>query len=399
MREVVVIRLIKGQLAWYPPGASQGVQWLDQDSAQESLHSVLGQRKLTPVFAVPGEELRLLSLPVAQEERRHLSKSLPFMLEEELSQDITELHFASAAVDKSNYSVAVCTREKMAEYQSQLAAFPGVNQWLPEPLLLPWQPGEWCLVLEDERAVVRIGASEGFAVERQMLPLLLNAVIEAGQSPEAIILYGEDQADDIALLPADLREMVQWRKGDLYAAMLLAELPSHGLNLRQGEWAVRLPLKRWWQQWRVAATVFGAAVAVHMLATWADYRQLQEENLALRGAVQESYRQAFPRGAVVDPEKQLRRQLESLSGSTQSSGFVALLGKVAEVVKVADGSVVSINYNDKAAELRLNLLAANYEAVERIRNGFTEAGLEATLENSSAQGDKVRARMRVGGRS
>ena len=232
-----------------------------------------------------------------------------------------------------------------------------------------------------------------------MLPLLLNAVIEAGQSPEAIILYGEDQAEDIALLPADLREMVQWRKGDLYAAMLLAELPSHGLNLRQGEWAVRLPLKRWWQQWRVAATVFGAAVAVHMLATWADYRQLQEENLALRGAVQESYRQAFPRGAVVDPEKQLRRQLESLSGSTQSSGFVALLGKVAEVVKVADGSVVSINYNDKAAELRLNLLAANYEAVERIRNGFTEAGLEATLENSSAQGDKVRARMRVGGRS
>ena len=49
--------------------------------------------------------------------------------------------------------------------------------------------------------------------------------------------------------------------------------------------------------------------------------------------------------------------------------------------------------------MRLNLVAANYEAVEKIRAGFAEQGLEATLENSSAQGDQVRARLRVGERS
>ena len=399
MREVVVIRLIGGHLAWYPPGASEGPQWLENEASQERLRAIIGQRKLTPVFAVPGEDLRLLTLAVAAEERRHLGRSLPFMLEEELSEDIAELHFASVALDKLDYAVAVCSRQRMDDYRALLSPFPGVHQWLPEPLLLPWQAGEWCLVIEGERAIVRCGACQGFSVERQMLPMMLAALAAQSDDPESIVVYGQDQEAETALIPANLHNRIQWRQGDLYAAMLIADAPSPGLNLRQGEWAVRLPLRRWWQQWRVAAMVFGAAVAVHMLATWADYRQLESQNLALRGAVQESYRKAFPRGAVVDAEKQLRRQLDSMTGSSQSSGFVSLLAGVGEVVAGAKGSIVSINYNDKASEMRLNLLAADYEAVERIRAGFTARGMEATLENSSAQGDKVRARMRVGGRT
>ena len=399
MREVVVVRLIDGRLAWYPPGASDGAKWLDQTAEQENLRSVISQRKLTPVFAVPGEDLRLLSLQIAAEERRHLARSLPFMLEEELSEDISSLHFASVPRDKLDYAVAICSREKMEIYQTLLSQFPGVNQWLPEPLLLPWNPGEWCLVVEGERAIVRLGDSEGFAVELQMLNMMLEAVKLQAGAPETIVIYGRDQSAETALVPEELQAAVQWRQGDLYAAMMISEMPAQPLNLRQGEWAVRLPLERWWQQWRVAAILFGAAVAIHMLATWTDYRQLEQENLALRGAVQETYRQAFPRGAVVDAEKQLRRQLDSMTGSSQASGFVGLVAQVGDVVTTADGSIVSINYNEKAGEIRLNLLAADYEAVERIRSGFVENGLQATLENSSAQDDRVRARMRVGGRS
>ena len=399
MREVVVVRLIDGRLAWYPPGASDGAKWLDQTAEQENLRSVISQRKLTPVFAVPGEDLRLLSLQIAAEERRHLARSLPFMLEEELSEDISSLHFASVPRDKLDYAVAICSREKMESYQTLLSQFPGVNQWLPEPLLLPWNPGEWCLVVEGERAIVRLGDSEGFAVELQMLNMMLEAVKLQAGAPETSVIYGRDQSAETALVPEELQAAVQWRQGDLYAAMMISEMPAQPLNLRQGEWAVRLPLERWWQQWRVAAILFGAAVAIHMLATWTDYRQLEQENLALRGAVQETYRQAFPRGAVVDAEKQLRRQLDSMTGSSQASGFVGLVAQVGDVVTTADGSIVSINYNEKAGEIRLNLLAADYEAVERIRSGFVENGLQATLENSSAQDDRVRARMRVGGRS
>ncbi|KAA1194450.1 type II secretion system protein GspL [Pseudohalioglobus sediminis] len=396
MREVAVIRLLQGRLAWYPPGASDGPQWLDSEQARESLRNQLAQRSLQPVFAVPAAEVRLLSLQIAPEERRHLDKSLPFTLEEELAEDIGELHFAHCALGELDYAVAVCRQASMEAFTAKLAPYQGVNQWLPEPLLLPWQPGEWCVVLEDHNAIVRSGPCAGFGAEREMMPLLLQALEQAGPAPEKIVLYGQDQQADTQLLPADLRDRVQWRRGDLYAAMLIAELPEPTLNLRQGDWAVRLPLRRWWQDWRKVAVLFAVAVGVHMLSTYMEYRQLRAENLALRTAVQETYRKAMPRGAVVDAEKQLRRQLDTLSGSSGSSGFVSMMARVGNVVAEGKGSIVSINYNDKAQEMRLNLLAANYESVERIRAGFAANGLQATLENSSAQGDQVRARLRVG---
>lgn len=399
MHNTAIVRLIDGELAWYPPGASDGPRWLRQESEQESLKAALAERRLVPVFAVPGQEARLLRLEVAPEEKRHLARSLPFMLEEELAVDVSELHFAHCALDKQAYAVAVCSREAMDGFAAQLGAFPGIDQWIPEPLLLPWQPGEWCLVLEGESAIVRTGRSEGFSVERDMLPTLLEAALAEG-APQTAVIYGQSQDEDCALLPEPLRDSVQWRRGDLYAATLIAEGPDPALNLRQGEYARRLPLKRWWAQWRVAAVLFGAALCLHLLATWADYRQLRAQNLALRTAVQDIYRTANPRGAIADPEKQLRRQLDALSGGSEGSGFVALLERVGGVVAGSEGtSIVSINYNDKAGEMRLNIVARDYGAVEQVRSGINNTGLEAIMENSNAQGDKVRARLRVGERS
>ena len=399
MQNTAIIRRIDGELAWYPPGASDGAHPLRDEAEQEKLRLALADRRLTPIFAVPGEETRLLHVEVSAQERRHFGKSLPFMLEEELAEDISELHFASCALNGPDYAVAVCSVNHMREYGALLAGFGGIGQWIPEPLLLPWQADEWCLVLEAERAIVRIGECEGFCIERDMVPALLQAqAVE--QEPETVVIYGQQQEADSALLPEPLRDRVQWRSGDLYAAMLIAAAPHPALNLRQGEFARRLPLKRWWQHWRVAAMLFGAALGLHLIATWADYRQLKQENVALRTAVQETYRKAYPRGAIVDPEKQLKRQLSSLSGSSEASGFTSLMERVGGVVASSKGTgIVSINYNDKSGEMRLNIVAADYGAVERVRAGINATGLEAIMENSSAQGDKVRARLRVGDKS
>jgi general secretion pathway protein L len=395
LQNIAVIRRIDGLLAWYPPGASEGARPLDKESEQEALRAALRERRHTLVFAVPGEEARLMQLAIATEEKRHLAKSLPYMFEEELASDVSELHFAFRPIDKLDYAVAVCSLQDMESYREQLASYPEIGLWIPEPLLLPWREGEWCLVLEGDRAIVRTGRCGGFSIEREMLPALLTGAAE-GAEPGAVVIYGRDQEVDTNMLPASLRDKVQWRDGDLYTALLLADDPSEQVNLRQGSYARRLPLGRWWQQWRVAAALFAAALAIHLLASYMDYRQLQQQNIVLRTAVQDSYRKAYPRGAVVDAEKQLRRQLDALSGSAVGSSFVSMMGRVGSVVSASEGtSIVSINYSDKVGEMRLNIVASNYSAVERVRSAMVEAGLAAVMESSSAQGEKVRARLRV----
>ena len=61
----------------------------------QSLAATLSQRKLSGVFAVPGMDIRLQALKIAPEEKKHLSSSLPFTLEEQVTEDIGDLRNAT----------------------------------------------------------------------------------------------------------------------------------------------------------------------------------------------------------------------------------------------------------------------------------------------------------------
>lgn len=400
MRESAVVRLVECRLAWYPPGAGDQPQWLDDDAVRDSLRATLSQRRIKVCFAAPGADARLLTLTVAPEEKKHLSQSLPFMLEEQVAADVDNLHFAYTPLEDDRYAAAVVAKAKMLEWQSLFDELPGIPLWIPEPLLLPWQAGEWCLVMEGDSAIVRTGQCEGFTIERELVDPILQGVLGDSDAPSAVIVYGMDQAADTALLPKELRDKVQWRRGNLCAALLLSEVPAVRVNLLQGEFAPRLPLEQWWRQWRAVAAVFAAACIIQLAAVYAEYRSLSSQNLALRTAVEESYRQAIPRGAVVDAEKQLRRQLELAGGSGQPSGFIGLIERVGGAIAGMPGtSIASINYNDKGNEMRLNIVAADFEGVEQLRSRMSEAGLEAIMESSTTQGERVSARLRVTERS
>ena len=393
------LRLVDGRLAWYRPDSDGAPVFLDEGDHRERLLELLQSRQAPVCFAAPATAVRLQRLQIRAEEKKHLARSLPYMLEEQLAQDVDALHFALREIAPLDYGVGICELAHMEGWQSLLSELP-VTRWLPEPLLLPWREGEWCLLLERGQALLRTGLCEGAGLERELTGALLQSALATGTTPQALIVYGDDQDADTALVPAPLRDRVQWRRGNLASALLLADDLDQGLNLLQGAFAPRLPLGRWWQEWRRVAVLFGAAVALQLLATWADYSQLDRQNLALRGAIESSYRQANPRGAVVDPERQLARQLSDLRGGAQSSGFVGLVAQVGEVLAANPGtSIASLNYSQRAGEMRLNILASDYGAVERIREAIGATGLEASLENSSAQDDGVRARLRVAERS
>jgi general secretion pathway protein L len=392
-----LIRLQEGELVWYPPGTDGGPQALDSDAALQQLRAHIGQSK-GAVFAVPGTDVTLLRVEFSSAEKKHISKALPFTLEEQLIADIDEQHIASTMLDGTSLCAAVCSQQKMLEWQQLLADCPPLTHWVAEPLLLPWHSGEWVLVIEQNYAIVRTAQCEGFCVELDLLPTMLAAALsDLPSAPTAVIVYGSEQAADSALLPEALQGIVQWRAGDLRAAMLLSEPDSAAVNLLQGEFAHRLPLKRWWTQWRAVAAVLLGVFCLQLVADYASYLGLERDNLALRRDIEQSYRRAFPKGALVDAEKQVKRQLDAMRGTTQGSGFVSLMNRVGTIIAARPGTnIESINYNDKGAQMRLNITATDFAAVEAIRNAMSNSGLKAVMENSNVQGDIVRARLRVG---
>ncbi|MEH6570819.1 MAG: type II secretion system protein GspL [Halioglobus sp.] len=398
MHDSIIIRQIDDQLVWYRPGAEEGYEVLDSQQVFDRVNEWAKQPRVAVCFAVPGTDVSLMTSDFSASEKKHITKALPFILEERLVSDVDDLHFASVLLGKTSLCAAVCAKQKMHDWQALLAPIAGIDRWVSEPQLLPWQPGEWVLVIESDYAIVRIGAAVGFSIECDLLASMLGAALANGSvAPNTVIVYGADQALEKELLPEAVQELMQWRKGDFRTAVMLTREDDVTVNLLQGEFALRLPLERWWKQWRVVAAVLVAAFTLQLVAGYASYMDLEQENLELRRAIESSYRRAFPKGALVDPEKQVRRQLDALRGTAQSSGFTQLLNRVGEIVAAKPGtSIASINYSDKGGDMRINITAADFETVEAIRTQMTESGLEAVMESSNAQGNQVRARLRIG---
>ncbi|WOJ94908.1 type II secretion system protein GspL [Congregibacter variabilis] len=370
----------------------------DATEQKDRLRQSLAHKGHGVVFAVPGSEARLLELAVSPEERKHLGASLPFMLEESLSDSIDGVHFARMSLDRDHYAVAMVDRQSMQNWQEILGEFASLVPWVPEPLLLPWSPGEWTLVLEKDSTLLRYGRSLGTRIENALLPMLLETL--GNESPaESVIVYGQDEAADLALLAPLGAVSTQWRKGGLASALLLHDQTETGINLLQGEFAPQLPYAKWWSQWRKVAALTLVALSIHLLSGWLDLRRLERENLVLRTEIQSVYRQVNPRGAVVDAQKQLQRQLDSLRGGGTGTTFTGLLAPLGDLFSPdSDLVLASLSYSQRNAELRVNLLAANFADVETLRVALEAAGFIASLESSSRSGDRVRARLRIGDR-
>ena len=395
-----VLRYRRGELCCTGAGGDGTPRPLADPEVVQELRSALASRRGRLVFAAPGEAVRLSSRTVLPEERKHLARALPFMIEEDVAEDIDAVHVVHAMRNAEEATVMLCSHAWMRRWQEDLADLPRIDTWVPEPLLLPWRAGEWCLVFDADRVILRTGAATGTAVETALLPVYLTALLAQSGAPQALVVYGTDRQAELAQLPAPLEDLAQWRNGGFAAALWLHDVTRSLPSLLQGAYAPRLPLERWMRQWRWPAAAIAAAFVLQMAATWTQYLRLAEDNRSLRAAIEQRYREVNPRGALVDPETQLRRQLDALTGAAQESAFTRTLETVGGVIAAQRGTdVASLNYDQRGGDIRLGLTAPDYAAVERIREALTQAGVEAALENSATAGDGVRARLRIGAAS
>ena len=342
--------------------------------------------------ALPSDMVRNLTVPVAPEEVKHLRHALPFMLEESLLEDVSELHFAYAPLRDGLQAVGVVKRATVEEWMEEMPEPLRDLPWVTEALCLPWSAGQWTLLFESDFVLVRWNEAEGARVEAALLPALLDSL---DSKQRVVVAYGQDEVSAKACIPPQFHDQIQWRQGGLSEALLLAEATPAGPDLRQGEFAPQLPLRRWWAVWQQVAVALGVALILKTGLSVADYQALKAEDLQLRQAIQDSYRRVNPRGAVVDVEKQLNRQLAELGAGEQHRAFtpilVTLLGAAGAV---PDITLTSVNFSG-GREIRVNLSAPNFQSVEQVREQLGQRALQASLESSNARGDGVVARLRV----
>jgi general secretion pathway protein L len=351
------------------------------------------------VQVAPAQMISLRSVGFDPSESKMLHQTIPYALEDELVDDVDTLHFAFGKASKNNIPLVIVKRELLQQWlQDSREQGLEIQQVVDELQLLPVSENSWVLLVDEQRWLVRDASGYGFAMEAEIASVALQLMLdEAEQLPEKIVVYCSAQ-DKVAVnrqLPELLRGIAEWSEQEYWETLAEGFNANKPIDLLQGDFAPSLPWKKWWQQWKWVVVILGAVILLKLVTGFAEIQLLEARNIELRGEIEKSYRSVVPKGAVLDPERQLRRKVNNMKGSS-GEGFVSEFNRVAMVLAKIEGlQLQSLNYTAKNSEIRVSVLANDFDAVETARSNLEQVGLKAELTGSSNEGGKTRARLRI----
>jgi len=405
MRPRLIVRLSanpESPLSWVALDAQGRAEGPTVAGDAEDLATAARGRQLLGL--ADGRDVLIVSTRIPTQSRARLSRAIPFALEDQLTEDIDDLHFAPGDRDAAGRLwVAVVARTRMAAWLDATVDAGTVDQIHPETLALPRHDGAWTVLLAADRFLVRTGPEAGFAGDPGNLEALLEAALEeAGdEAPGRVVVYRPS-----GLLPQlpETGPTVEFRDVTDATALLAENLdPRHTIPLRVGRFARNNQATAQWRRWRPALAL---AAALLLLATGrasVEQWRLTQQRDALEQQLVAAFHSAFPGSDI--PPGQLRTVMESRlrhlrqGGNAHDSGFLAMLNRVAPVV--ADTASVSLSaLSFRGDTLELELYADSLQTLDHVKRQLAAAGkLDVQVRSAKTDGDRVQGRLLIGGRS
>lgn len=343
------------------------------------------------ILLVPGESVLLARVRIPSRSSSEIQRALPYALEDWLLQAPETQHFAWARSD-GNIAAAVVSASLLQAWVAACAEA-GIEPEVivPDVLALPWQAGQWTLLLAGERALLRNGPLDGFACTRALLPTLLAAAwqrcAEAAR-PQSVQVLRSD--GELPLLPVELPLHESAPGVDPLA---LLQTPSLALNLRSGRHAARRTRTSGPWRWLGAAAALALVTALAFSGT--RYVILGREQALLQQGVDTLFHRVLPgQTRIVDARAQLAEALLSAQRKAGGGGGLSLLAQAALPLTAMPGARVQhLDYANGQLALALTLpRPADYAA---LRTQLATQGLRVQLTAPPAQPAGASALLRV----
>jgi general secretion pathway protein L len=369
----------------------------------EQLAGAQGEASAEIWLTLSTPDVVMVNQEFSAKEKRHLTNLMPYELEDQLLGNVENFHFAYGHIVEDLVTVAYTPIDWLTTLIESIEnEGVEITTCLPLFLLLPWEPNQWAIRWLGEESLVEVhyGKDLGFIIELDLLKDALDslsATLEENHRPKEIKLFGQSFEDLQSLqnnLPESLQEIATSQQWDQWLSLSLDNLPP--FNLRQQSLGRSLPVNRWWKQWRPAAIAAGIAAALYLGGNWIQTHQLRQEQNALIAETERTYRTVMPRGALADPELQLRNQLSKFKSNASNSGpgVVSMLSQITPMITAADEVSVR-NMNFIEGDMRLNVESPSFQEIDRLRAQLESQKLVAELLGTSSVPNGVQARLRI----
>ena len=354
------------------------------------------------LVVVPGADVLVTTVRMPTRRRTRITQALPFALEERLTSEVEDLHFAVGRVERDGtVHAAVVERAVMERWREEWEAA-GVEPHavIPENGAVPVDADRWRIVADEERAVLSLGDG-AFALESEAAAVAVEAALAAASTPpESVVIEAPEAVSTQlqAVLAVGNPGAVEARaaSGPLLARLAAAVRGRPAIDLLQGEYARR---ERWgwvWRPLRPAAALLAVWVAAQFSLQVAEMYRLEGESERLRAEIEQVYRDTFPEGRVVNPMVQMRQHLNAARGGTEADGggprLTGVLAGAAPALAGDELHLRSLRLRDGALEVELE--TRDIESLERVRAAIEESGaLEVDVRSASARDGRVEGRL------
>jgi general secretion pathway protein L len=341
-----------------------------------------------------------------------LARAVPFALEEQLTEDVDQLSFAIGHRRGSGATpVAVVSRSVLQGWIADLSAAGLEPQAIyPDISLMPENPGQTVLWLENDRLAVRRPGAMPFAVELAPVKeaLVVASVIgdplQASEEPkpkESAILYvtREDWARVQEEFEGLLEEFASLK------VQLLSDGPlpwlargmntADAVNLLQGEFSRTTNYGERWHRWRLPAALAAALLVVHVAAQALQIRQAKHESASLDSEISQVFSSAMPGDKLADPRRQMQSKLERIRKSGAGPQyFLRTLQTLSGALAVTPKTTISaLSYRENALDMTLN--APSLAALSQLTQFVGKEGFAADIQSSNPVATGVEAHVHV----
>lgn len=358
---------------------------------------------------VPGTDVLLVEPDVPMKAGTKLQQVVPYALEEQLADDIDDLHFAigKRSGESTRTPVAVVRRVLMDEWLMTLRA----NGIEPDAMyadsdLLPQNPGQAVALLEEDVVVVRPPLAPPVTLPADALGEALEIARQATPELEAtgirgLVLYtGAAEWHQHSAQVEALRERFDGIKIQLLTggplALFAQQLPTTGaINLLQGSYTPTQSRTVGWQAWRVAAILLACLVGLHVAGKATELTMLKHNEKKLDTSIGETFHQAMPgERNTLDARRRLESRLNAIRGGADSSGLLPALQALVEARKAAPGTLVqALSFRDGAVELKMS--APDAASLDHMSQSLTASGWHAQLTSGNTVGSGYEGRIQI----
>ncbi len=354
--------------------------------ADEAVTIIAADRVLSTTAALP------------KLKRNKLETALPFVLEESVLDDISEMHVTPGNKLPDGRTVLyVVNKSWLARFlAASTTAKLHVRRIVPEYCMLPVRDGEWSVAWDGTQGFMAMAGYLGGALDGgsdTCIPVALHLRLEQ-TAPAALRLFTltsdvETPSWGIKVPVLFERQHFDWRKADV---------PADAPNLMWGKFAPPPRINELWPKLRPALLVALLLLGVEIALTNLEWAVLANEKHQLTVAMTDTFRETFGADAiVVDAPLQMRRNVASLrhaAGVADDADFLPLLEKFSAATDdISERTVNTIRYEAGKLDVELRLSGTNNS--DLLRQRLAESGLYMQVTNSQITSDSLTLQLRL----